>query len=113
MWFDTVNQQWFQYTGHTKFNFGTALIDELTHAGSKDIQVGTVMVFVRGEFTIIFQTLSKLDLFTVNGVSIVPYEPGSIIFVGKRMKGIPTLRFRDCRMPTRAEFDFYIEQKIV
>ena len=113
MWFDTVNQQWFQHGGGAKFNFGTDLIDELLYAGSADIQVGTVMVFERGEFVVIFQTLSKLDLFIVNGVSIVPYEPGSIIFVGKRMKGIPTLRLRDCRMPTKEEFDFYIKQKIV
>lgn len=110
MYFDETNKQWISVSSDV-MKFGEKLKDEVTHQG-KDIIIiipaGTVMVFAwSGKPYLMFQMLQDLVLNSARNTTLLYYEKGSIVFLGGDGEFVPTLRFRDCRFPTKNELRYY------
>lgn len=107
MYFDDTNKQWIS-TGSDVMKFGIGLKYEIISQGKDVIPAGTVMVFAwSGKPYLMFQLLQDLVLSSARDTTLLYYEKGSIVFLGEDGKFVPTLRFRDCRIPTENEFRIY------
>ena len=89
--------------------YGEELKDVLIKKGYHVVTAGNIMVFsVKGKPCLMFQLLQDLKLERLKNVGLIGYEKGSVIyFKGFDTFYMPTLRFRDCRMPTAKEFHVY------
>lgn len=95
-------------------SYGEKLKDILLKQGEEIIYAGTVMVFLMsGKKYMMFQMLHNLPLRDARNASFVGYETGSIVFTHSTSKFVPTIRFRDCRMPTKSEFNEYERRETV
>lgn len=108
MYFDETKNQWFSTTPSDLERFGSNLSIEMVFTGRYKIPSGNVMVFCLKGTTphLMFQTLRDEDINTLRDVSPLAYEVGSIIFMKGRTY-MPTLVFRNCRFPTKSEFETY------
>lgn len=112
MIYDSSREQFFSTDG-TIMKYGMDLRLDILGLGVNVIRAGTVMVFAspRRNKLIMFQTLKDMLADELSSVSLIAYEPGSIMGIDVdtryRPTYIPTFRFRDCRMPTYSEFDKY------
>lgn len=105
MYFDETNKQWISADFYA---FGVELKDEVLRLGRNIIPAGTVMVFtLLGKPYLMFQMLQDLDLSSAKNTTLMYYEKGSIVFLGSKVKFVPTLRFRYCRFPTEVELRLY------
>lgn len=77
------------------------------------IAPGSVMAYELAGITILFQTLSEIKIGGTSAVSLVAYEPGSVVRMGWFRKTLPTFRYSAVRPPTMGEFNFYLKQKTV
>lgn len=105
MRFNEVDKQWI--SEGADLSFGESLRVELLKRGVEVIPAGTVMVFAwKGKSYLMFQTLRDLSLDSAKNTTLLYYEKGSIVYTHdeERVEVIPTLRFRDCRMPTEFEY---------
>lgn len=109
MYYNETWGQWVQRSEAVRFKKGSQLIEDLLHKGLDEIPAGTIMVFEwRGKPYLVFQTLFSIVLTTSTDVTLVGFEPGSIVrFDSTGDKFVPTLRLRDCRMPTEIELKRY------
>lgn len=112
MYFDEINKQWISVSSDLKF--GEKLKGEILEQGKNEIPAGTVMVFAwSGKPYLMFQMLQDLVLHSASNSTLVYYERGSIVFLGRDREFVPTLRFRDCRFPTEMELKIYERMKTV
>lgn len=109
MYYNETWGQWVQHSAAVRFKKGSQLIEDLLHKGLDIIPAGTIMVFEwRERPYMLFQTLFSIVLTTCTEVTLVAFEPGSIVRCGSAGdKFVPTLRLRDCRMPTEKELIRY------
>lgn len=113
MYYDETNKQWFT-AGSDVLKFGEKLRDEFLRQGKETIPAGTIMVFAwSGKPYMMFQTLQDLVLSSARNTTLLYYEKGSIVFIGEEKEFVPTLRFRDCRFPTKIEYERYIRRATV
>lgn len=110
MYFDSIRDQWFIIDGEPK-TFGQSMRANMIV--EHIVSSGTVMVFcVAGNPYAIFQTLEGMDLSKLTDQSLVGYAPGSLWYcTGRRF--LRTIRFRDCRMPTKSEYNKYQTMSII
>lgn len=110
MYFDETYRQWI-LNSLDEMGFGETIKEELIYMGKDTILAGTVMVFFwYGKPYLMFQTLQDLALSSVRNTTLLYYEKGSIVLLGGGefdREFVPTLRFRDCRFPTKKEFEYY------
>lgn len=104
MYYNETWGQWVQHSAAVRFKKGSQLIEDLLHKGLDIIPAGTIMVFEwQGRPYMLFQTLLSIELTTSTDTTFVAYEPGSIVKTNPDACYTPTLRLRDCRMPTEKE----------
>lgn len=92
--------------------YGLALKWRLARTGVTVIPAGTVLVHSNCEMQdgFMFQTLRDVPLSTIRGLDYVYYEPGSVYIIDKNMfshKHAPVIKFKNCRLPTKAEYERY------
>lgn len=106
--YDTItNKQWVSELSDV-LKFGEKLKYDVMRKGAEVIPAGTVMVFAwSGKPYMMFQMLQDLVLSSAGNSTLLYYEKGSIVFLGRVRDFIPTLRFRDCRFPTENELRRY------
>lgn len=96
--------------------YGMRLKEFIFLKGYDAIPSGTVMCYdiegTKSGGAIIFQTLGLMHLHKLKDLTLVGYEPGSLILPSD-MKIVPTFRFRNCRMPTKTEFFAYSKMRTV
>lgn len=111
MFFDEAKGQWL--TRSEPF-FGMKLAATLVSKGVEVLPAGTVMVFGWGEKAfLMFQTLVNIPLRVVRSNHLIGFEAGSVVFLDSPSKVVPTLRFRDCRIPNILEFATYEKARTV
>lgn len=108
MYYNETWGQWVQHSVAPPFKKGSQLIEDLLHKGLNIIPAGTIMVFEwQGRPYMLFQTLLSIVLTTSTDTTLVAFEPGSIVRTNPKDCFTPTLRLRDCRMPTEKELIRY------
>lgn len=113
MYYNESEKQWLA-SGHSDtMVFGEKLRDEILEPGKEIFPAGMVMVFAfSGKPYMMFQTLQELYIDSLRNSDLVAYENGSIVYLQDR-EFIPTIRFRDCRIPTLEEYVNYIKQSTI
>ena len=107
MYYDEIEQQWNISSSIEESVFGMPLRRLLLRSGCKIITSGTIMTFVVfGKPAIMFQVLGDINVETLGENTLIGYEPGSLVYSWE-FSGCPTLRFRQCRMPTLKELLLY------
>ena len=113
MYFNKDKNQWILAEMDTP-RCGEDLRDFLLYDDVLTILDGTIMVYTwKGIPYLMFQTLQELDLRSARNATLLYYEKGSIVFLGGDGEFVPTLRFRDCRFPTKEELDWYSKMDTV
>lgn len=85
------------------------LTESILAFGIKCLKAGQILICEKGYDKLAFQTLENIDLDRAKGSDLIGYEPGSVLHIRykKDTKIIPTILFRDCRLPTAHEFSVY------
>ena len=115
MIYNTETQQW-TLLPEEKPCYGQELIAQILSSGKEVLPAGTIMVFEwHGTPYLMFQTLLGIVLPTAAHQTLIAYEPGSVVFFRPTddKQFVPTLRFRDCRLPNKKEIEFYTRQKTI
>lgn len=115
MVYDKENDQWIN---DGFFLYGEGLKDAILSKGHNVITAGNVMVFThKSKPYLMFQLLQDLKLDEhLKNIGLIGYEAGSILFNVEATyyrSIIPTIRFRDCRMPSYREFEDYKKRKTI
>lgn len=115
MEYNIDTKQWI--ADRTEVNIcGEILKRELLALGATVIPAGSVMVFTKMSPRLIFQTLEDIPIDPhLRNQTLIAYEVGSAVTLNRVtiVDIFPTLRFRDCRMPTLDEFNAYNETTTV
>lgn len=119
MYYNDVHKQWASLVSTGDMGkFGERLRDELIERRVKMIDAGTVLAFTtrRGQI-IMFQTLQNILLASsLTNQTLIGYEPGSLRYLFTKddtVSIIPTIRFKDCRLPSDAELNEYLRRPSV
>lgn len=103
-----------QYSTIEAGEFGERLKNTLLKNCITGIPAGNVVVYYfLNKRCLMFETLEDLNVEVLSNSTLIGYEPGSITYFSKPLTFIPTLRFRDIRLPTKSELEIYLSRKTV
>lgn len=116
MIYDKYDDQWID---DFHYLYGEKLKNVLIDMGYSVITAGNIMVFsFKKKPYLMFQLLQDLRLDEhLRDVNLIGYEVGSFMYFSTDTFGgkplVPTIRFRDCRMPTKGELNIYNRSKTI